>query len=146
MTVHDQERDPEQSVSDDAQHRQILKVMTGLLAALFTAMLSTTIVSAALPNTQRTADKVTRLTRLGTERTLAEAEDALAERHRRVEMLKAVETELTERWRDPSGRTSEGCGRSSVVWGQALWAGWSTVSASEPPGLVASTAPSSPFR
>src|SRR3954454_4296340 len=34
---------------DDAAHRQILKVMTGLLAALFTAMLSTTIVSTALP-------------------------------------------------------------------------------------------------
>jgi EmrB/QacA subfamily drug resistance transporter len=33
----------------DAGHRQILKVMTGLLAALFTAMLSTTIVSTALP-------------------------------------------------------------------------------------------------
>jgi EmrB/QacA subfamily drug resistance transporter len=32
-----------------AGHRQILKVMTGLLAALFTAMLSTTIVSTALP-------------------------------------------------------------------------------------------------
>jgi MFS family permease len=30
-------------------HRQILEVMTGLLAALFTAMLSTTIVSTALP-------------------------------------------------------------------------------------------------
>ncbi|SDS69473.1 drug resistance transporter, EmrB/QacA subfamily [Friedmanniella luteola] len=30
-------------------HQQILKVMTGLLAALFTAMLSTTIVSTALP-------------------------------------------------------------------------------------------------
>src|SRR3954447_25490787 len=34
---------------DDAAHRQILKVMTGLLAALFTAMISTTIVSTALP-------------------------------------------------------------------------------------------------
>ena len=34
---------------DAATHRQILKVMTGLLAALFTAMLSTTIVSTALP-------------------------------------------------------------------------------------------------
>jgi len=30
-------------------HRQILEVMTGLLAALFTAMISTTIVSTALP-------------------------------------------------------------------------------------------------
>ena len=40
---------PEQHTDGDAQHRQILKVMTGLLAALFTAMLSTTIVSTALP-------------------------------------------------------------------------------------------------
>ena len=39
----------EQRTGEDAQHRQILKVMTGLLAALFTAMLSTTIVSTALP-------------------------------------------------------------------------------------------------
>jgi len=38
-----------QHTSENAQHRQILKVMTGLLAALFTAMLSTTIVSTALP-------------------------------------------------------------------------------------------------
>ncbi|MET4002584.1 MFS family permease [Arthrobacter sp. UYCu511] len=30
-------------------HREILQVMTGLLAALFTAMISTTIVSTALP-------------------------------------------------------------------------------------------------
>ena len=30
-------------------HRQILEAMTGLLAALFTAMLSSTIVSVALP-------------------------------------------------------------------------------------------------
>ena len=30
-------------------HRQILRAMTGLLAALFTAMLSSTIVSTALP-------------------------------------------------------------------------------------------------
>ncbi|GAA1431034.1 MDR family MFS transporter [Microlunatus lacustris] len=34
---------------DELSHQQILKVMTGLLAALFTAMLSTTIVSTALP-------------------------------------------------------------------------------------------------
>lgn len=34
---------------EHAAHRQILRVMTGLLAALFTAMLSTTIVSTALP-------------------------------------------------------------------------------------------------
>ena len=34
---------------DGLTHQQILKVMTGLLAALFTAMLSTTIVSTALP-------------------------------------------------------------------------------------------------
>ncbi|GAA1854931.1 MFS transporter [Microlunatus capsulatus] len=36
-------------VGDALTHQQILKVMTGLLAALFTAMLSTTIVSTALP-------------------------------------------------------------------------------------------------
>jgi len=36
-------------VGDELTHQQILKVMTGLLAALFTAMLSTTIVSTALP-------------------------------------------------------------------------------------------------
>jgi len=34
---------------EQTAHRQILRVMTGLLAALFTAMLSTTIVSTALP-------------------------------------------------------------------------------------------------
>ena len=39
---------PEQT-DEQAAHRQILRVMTGLLAALFTAMLSTTIVSTALP-------------------------------------------------------------------------------------------------
>lgn len=50
-----------------------------------------------LLNTQRTADKVTRLARLEAERTLAEAEDELAERHQRVELLKAAEAELTER-------------------------------------------------
>lgn len=35
--------------ASDAEHKQILKVMSGLLAALFTALLSSTIVSTALP-------------------------------------------------------------------------------------------------
>ena len=39
----------EQQLADTGHHRQILKVMTGLLAALFTALLSSTIVSTALP-------------------------------------------------------------------------------------------------
>lgn len=45
------ENPPGQSVADpDAMtHRQILEALTGLLAALFTALLSTTIVSTALP-------------------------------------------------------------------------------------------------
>ena len=34
-------------------HRQILEAMTGLLAGLFTAMLSSTIVSTALPDDHR---------------------------------------------------------------------------------------------
>ncbi|WP_032401459.1 MULTISPECIES: MDR family MFS transporter [Nocardiaceae] len=45
------ENPPNQAVADpDAMsHRQILEALTGLLAALFTALLSTTIVSTALP-------------------------------------------------------------------------------------------------
>ena len=40
---------PPATPSGELTHRQILEVMTGLLAALFTAMISTTIVSTALP-------------------------------------------------------------------------------------------------
>jgi len=40
---------PEQLTPGQLSHSQILKVMTGLLAALFTALLSSTIVSTALP-------------------------------------------------------------------------------------------------
>ena len=40
---------PKQHVPGEMSHRQILQALTGLLAALFTAMLSTTIVANALP-------------------------------------------------------------------------------------------------
>ncbi|MFL6064760.1 MAG: MFS transporter [Friedmanniella sp.] len=50
-----------------------------------------------LLNSQRTADKVTRLARLEAERILSEAEEELAVRQLRVEMLQATEAELTER-------------------------------------------------
>ncbi|CAM3913757.1 MDR family MFS transporter [Tsukamurella strandjordii] len=43
------EAPPHQSSSAPMTHREILEVMAGLLAALFTALLSTTIVSTALP-------------------------------------------------------------------------------------------------
>ncbi|WP_032366714.1 MDR family MFS transporter [Rhodococcoides fascians] len=51
MTTTSAENPPNQAVADpDAMtHRQILEALTGLLAALFTALLSTTIVSTALP-------------------------------------------------------------------------------------------------
>ncbi len=41
--------DPQASADGDMTHRQILEALTGLLAALFTALLSTTIVATALP-------------------------------------------------------------------------------------------------
>lgn len=41
--------DPQSSEDDSMTHRQILEALTGLLAALFTALLSTTIVATALP-------------------------------------------------------------------------------------------------
>jgi EmrB/QacA subfamily drug resistance transporter len=50
-----------------------------------------------LLNSQRTAEKVTRLARLEAERILTEADEELALRQLRVEMLKATEAELTER-------------------------------------------------
>jgi hypothetical protein len=50
-----------------------------------------------LLDSQRTAEKVTRLARLEAERILTEADEELAVRQLRVEMLKATEAELTER-------------------------------------------------
>lgn len=50
-----------------------------------------------LLETQRTADRLTRLARLEAERILTEADAELAERQERIRMLKAAEAELTER-------------------------------------------------
>ena len=50
-----------------------------------------------LLNSQRTADKVTRVARLEAERVLAEAEGQVAELEQRIATLRAAESELSER-------------------------------------------------
>lgn len=50
-----------------------------------------------LLNSQRTADKVTRVARLEAERVLAEAESQVAELEQRIATLRAAESELSER-------------------------------------------------
>ena len=50
-----------------------------------------------LLESQRTADRVTRLARLEAERILTDAEEELAELQLRIQMLKATEADLTER-------------------------------------------------
>jgi EmrB/QacA subfamily drug resistance transporter len=49
MTTTEAPPNPQAADPDAMSHRQILEALTGLLAALFTALLSTTIVSTALP-------------------------------------------------------------------------------------------------
>ena len=50
-----------------------------------------------LLESQRTADRLTRLARLEAERVLTEADAELAERQERIRLLKATEADLTER-------------------------------------------------